>query len=58
MKKIYIAPSLVTVKIAPISSVLIVSNPDVALDPYESVDAADVETKGYISGKSIWEEEW
>ena len=58
MKKIYIAPSLVTVKIAPLSSVLIVSNPDLALDPNESVDAGLVETKGYISNKNIWEEEW
>jgi hypothetical protein len=58
MKKIYIAPSLVTVKIAPISSVLMTSDPDVDLDPDSYVDAGSVETKSYINDRSIWEEEW
>lgn len=58
MKKTYIAPSLVMVKIAPIS-VIAYSNPDVWVDPNgEEVDAEKVETKSYISSKNIWEEEW
>jgi hypothetical protein len=57
MKKTYIAPSLVLVRIAPIS-VIAFSDPQVGLDDSESVDADKVETKSYISDRNIWEEEW
>jgi len=57
MKKTYIAPSLVLVRIAPIS-VIAFSDPQVGLDDSEFVDADKVETKSYISDRNIWEEEW
>ncbi|MCR5533926.1 MAG: hypothetical protein K6F47_01935 [Bacteroidaceae bacterium] len=57
MKKTYIAPSLVMVKIAPIS-VIAFSDPQVGLDDSGEVEADKVETKSYISDGNVWDNLW
>jgi hypothetical protein len=46
MKKTYINPELVIVKMAAHQHVLTASNPNVLLDSNESVDAGSVESRG------------
>lgn len=57
MKKTYIAPSLVMVKIAPIT-VIAFSDPQVDLNPNETIDAGEVGTKSYISNGNVWDNLW
>lgn len=66
MKKSYISPELIIVKLAPSSSILILSKGDlwsvddaIVPDPNEEIDAGSVQTKGFTNNISnIWDEEW
>lgn len=58
MKKIYISPELLVVRLTSNSAILQASNPDVEINDSGSVDAEDVEVKGYITSDNIWDNQW
>jgi len=51
MKKTYISPNMVVVKLAMTQPLA------VSLDPNQSVDAGSVQVRGY-NGVIIWDDEW
>ena len=57
MKKIYITPSVMVVRLRPFSAILSTSTMD--LDDTQTLDdSGDILTKGVVNGKSVWDEEW
>ena len=64
MKKSYISPELVIVKLAPSKSILLLSKGDEwsiddAIIPDDPIDPGKVEVKGFTNNLSnIWDEEW
>lgn len=57
MKKIYISPESLVVRVAPFS-VLTVSNPNVTINTEDTIDAGSVQTKEATSDTNIWDDEW
>lgn len=59
MKKTYIIPETIVVRLMPTTAMLQASNPNVTLstDSKNSVNAASVDTKE-VSNVNVWDEEW
>lgn len=59
VKKTYINPETIVVRLMPTTAMLQASNPNVTLstNSNNSVDATNVETKG-VSDVNVWDEEW
>ena len=59
VKKTYIIPETIVVRLMPTTAMLQASNPNVTLstDSNNSVEAASVDTKG-VSDVNVWDEEW
>ena len=58
MKKTYISPSFVMVRLNPSTSVLTGSTPDLNLNSLETTSTFDVKDNGVISDKDLWDDEW
>ena len=54
MKKTYISPSMVVVRLAMTQP--LASSPTAGLNPNQSVNAGDIEVKGFNG--SFWDDEW
>ena len=59
VKKTYIIPETIVVRLMPTTAMLQASNPNVTLstDSNNSINAASVDTKG-VSDVNVWDEEW
>lgn len=60
MKKSYITPATLVVKLAPKTTLLTTSNPVVTVNWDETVEAGDVEVKTYNGGAGSvnWDDDW
>ncbi|MBR6140985.1 MAG: hypothetical protein IKQ37_04390 [Bacteroidaceae bacterium] len=58
MKKTYISPSFMMVRLNPSRAILTVSNPDVTLNGDEEIGTLDAKAYNPISDKNVWDSEW
>lgn len=60
MKKSYITPATLVVKLAPKTTLLTTSNPVVTVNWEDTVDAEEVEVKTYNGGAGSvnWDDDW
>ena len=60
MKKSYITPATLVVKLAPKTTILAASDPYVMWDDSSTVDAEEVEVKTYNGGAGSvnWDDDW